>query len=119
MGMIGSLKMQEALLEPDEDTWRRVGGEIPSFEIAAPKSPEDRQEPLSPLSQMLTSRAEGNDETGGFNWTDMVHITGPRDAAERLKSYWTSIGVTAALLCSMAFSGLFTGPIEHGVNGPL
>eukprot|EP00656_Telonema_subtile_P039471 TRINITY_DN44578_c0_g1_i3.p1 TRINITY_DN44578_c0_g1~~TRINITY_DN44578_c0_g1_i3.p1 ORF type:complete len:236 (+),score=46.81 TRINITY_DN44578_c0_g1_i3:112-819(+) len=47
----------------------------------------------------------------------MVHITGPRDASERLKSYWTSIGVTAALLCSMAFSGLFTGPIDHDSQG--
>ena len=58
----------------------------------------------------------------------MVHITGARDAAERLKNYWylllpplpsahllecrESIGVTAALLCAMAFSGLYTGPIE-------
>jgi len=42
-----------------------------------------------------------------------VHIAGPQITEERLKSYWTSMGVTSALVGSMAFSGIYTGPVEH------
>lgn len=87
---------------------------------------------MTPISQLLTDRqmegraqsqrktltetikegATTGGQPAGFNWTDMIHVTDPRDASERLKAYWTSVGVTAALLCSIAFSGLYTGPFE-------
>lgn len=99
--------MEEALLEDDPN------GQVLMQQLVSP-SPENS--PLTPTTAMLTSRSHDVEASGGnygFNWTDMVHITGARDAAERLKNYWESIGVTAALICSMAFSGLYTGPIEH------
>jgi len=107
MGLESVEKMEEALLtDPpgDEEMLTQL-----NTDNLGPDSP------MTPTSALLTARAEkaalGEGE-GGFSWTDMVHITGARDAAERLKNYWESIGVTAALLCAMAFSGLYTGPIE-------
>jgi len=94
-------KMDEALLEP-------VPEEVMLSQIAESRGLDS---PLTPTSALLTARAQ-EEGASGFSWTDMVHITGARDAAERLKNYWESIGVTAALLCAMAFSGLYTGPIE-------
>merc|ERR1711934_376197 len=84
-------------------------------------------EPDTPISSRLKDRVQIAEETArgggplsarlhedqGFGWVDMVHIAGPQVAEERLKSYWTSIGVTSALTGSMAFAGIYTGPVEH------
>ena len=79
---------EESLLEGDDDSWKRIL-HGPSLEMI--KEGADA-EPPTPISQALTHRIVSMDENSSgedsFEWTDMVHITGPRDASERLKSYW-------------------------------
>jgi len=75
---------------------------------------DDRMDsPETPISRHLSQREAADPSEEGFVWADMVHIAGPQITEERLKSYWTSMGVTSALVGSMAFSGIYTGPVEH------
>jgi hypothetical protein len=48
-----------------------------------------------------------------MRWIDMLLVAGPVVAEERLKNAWNNSAIAAALICTMAFSGIFMKPEHH------
>eukprot|EP01094_Clydonella_sp_ATCC50884_P018787 TRINITY_DN3540_c0_g1_i3.p1 TRINITY_DN3540_c0_g1~~TRINITY_DN3540_c0_g1_i3.p1 ORF type:complete len:239 (+),score=69.16 TRINITY_DN3540_c0_g1_i3:919-1635(+) len=61
----------------------------------------------------------GRSLNAGHTWLQVTALMPARFAAERIKGYWTTMGVVAALLATMAFAGLLTPTLPaEGVRGP-